>query len=237
MAWAKKLLSQYNRNGDPQQVMVYANGMETVPVVALLNGAGDVSAPATEAAQTVTNGYMQTMSGAMIAMAGSMAGVTSNTAATLETRVKAGTAYIASVGKLTLSLGILNMKATIENPSGSGKTLYVYALEVAQDGLALAWPSLLLNPTTNKPGGTAGTSKFNQNPGSANTTVALIKSAVEASTMSGGTDLGAIPIPTGRQVYRDHIYVLPPGTTLGMNLVGSIGLNGMIRAFYWEEPV
>lgn len=229
MAWMKKLLAQYNRNGDTQQVVVYANGMETVPVVALLNGAGDVSAPATEAAQTAANGYLAAMSASLAGMTGS--------AATLESRVKAGTAYIASVGKLTLSLGFLNLKATIENPAGSGKVLYVYALEIAQDGVALAWPSLLLNPTTNKPSGTAGTAKFNQNPGSPNTTVALIKSAVEAAAMSGGTDLGAVPIPTGRQVYRDHIYALPPGTVLGMNLAGAIGLNGTIRAFYWEEPV
>ncbi|QEG30274.1 hypothetical protein GobsT_50780 [Gemmata obscuriglobus] len=42
--------------------------------------------------------------------------------------------------------------------------------------------------------------------------------------MSGGTDPG--PISSARQLYREHIYALPPGT-----------LPGTIRAFCREEPV
>lgn len=152
---------------------------------------------------------------------------------TLEKRIRDGNAYVVSSGKIVLA-GAANMRMTLENPSGSGKVLYLYNIIVASDIGAMSWADFYLAPTTGLP----GTSKtpFNMNFASSNTSVALAKGDTNATALSGGTALMQVAVPgLVRTSFDRGIVQMPANTKLGINTVFGAAVNASVELYFWEE--
>lgn len=152
----------------------------------------------------------------------------------VETAQRAGRAFSASTSRLTLAAAG-NFRATIQNPTGSGKNVFVYKL--TGFATAIAWARLRVNPTTGLP----ATLRTNVNDfvGHPNTGVAVMRADTDLATaLGGGSDSGIdIGIPNGTRWMIETLKVIPPGITLGINAPVAGASDAVITAYWFEENV
>lgn len=135
-------------------------------------------------------------------------------------------------GRIALSLAG-NLRATVANPAGSGRLVYLPAISAF--ATATGWASIIRNPTTGLP---ASAARPHLNaflvPG-APPGVAVLKADTNASTpLGGGTDSGIVlGVPGGvREKIDLPPFVLYPGEVLGLNIpfagAADVSLTGYI---------
>lgn len=153
--------------------------------------------------------------------------------AALMTRM--GKAYVAGSGQQTTGgIGTTTMRGLLRNPTGSGKTIYVYCLESWSSGQT-GYGSLLINPTGSLP--TTAKTVNNTYVGYPNSPAAQVFFDTGAA-MTGGTDSGlTVPIPAGviNKVCLDAPFVLSPGVQLGLQAPFGGGTTAVITLYFWEE--
>lgn len=116
-----------------------------------------------------------------------------------------------------------SMRATVENPVGSGKLIQIHRLRIFVTS-SNETMILRVNPTTNLPAFVCGSpNRYVGGPAG----VAVIKVDAGAA-MSGGAVLPyEIPIASSDQTFTEFIVypgiTLPPGVTLGMNFLNDTG--------------
>lgn len=148
-------------------------------------------------------------------------------------RVGTGRFYMAGTGKLDLTVAG-NVRAVIENPAGSGRTVNV----VRMAGLAtgVGWADLFVNPTTGLPA-TAARPVTNAIVGGGQAPVAVVRADTSAVTaLGGGTATGVtLGVPSGARFSLDlPPLVLAPGVSLGVNDAFA-GSASLALSVYWFE--
>jgi hypothetical protein len=146
-----------------------------------------------------------------------------------------GRFFLSSTGKLALAAAG-NVRATLQNPAGSGRNLYVARIgSLASAGPA--WATVWLNPTTGLPS-SAARPHLNALVSGANTAgVGVMKADTDLTVpLAGGMDTGVvIGIPAGSRISLDlPPIVLVPGQTLGFNLPFT-GAADAVMSVYWGE--
>lgn len=151
-----------------------------------------------------------------------------------EALAQSGAVYFATSAKLDIGANEI-VRATIENPVGSGVNLILDHL-VSVQNIATAWAGIFINPTAGLP--TALLTARNAKVGHPSTPKAVIKVDDALAALSGGTEIATLGVETGRDVIDLPPLTLPPGYTLGVNLpVGLIATGAASFAVYWwEEP-
>lgn len=148
-------------------------------------------------------------------------------------KVVQGRFNIAGTGRLNLTVAG-NIRITISNPVGSGKTVSI--LRIACLATATGWASLILNPTTGLPV-SATRPILNAIAGGGIPPVAQVKVDTDVTTpLGGGTDTGVVlGIPTTERVeINTPPLVLGQGVTLGINVPFG-GASEMSGSVYWVE--
>jgi hypothetical protein len=141
--------------------------------------------------------------------------------------------FLAGTGPLVLALAG-NARATIGNPAGSGRNVYIARLVLFSNATGEA--SLFVNPTAGLPA-TGARSHLNGIVGAA-AGVAVLKADTSTTTaLSGGTDTGlimAFPVSTRVSVDMPPL-VLTPGVTLGINIPIAAASSRSVMSVYWFE--
>lgn len=127
----------------------------------------------------------------------------------------AGRLLIAGTGQLTLAVAG-NVRATLENPAGSGRNLLVLRFQ----GMATSagWATLRVNPTSGLP--VAAKAHLNSIVG-LGSGVGLVKADTDTATALGGGTASSVTLglPAGTRFLHDFTaapLVLTPGVTLGI---------------------
>ena len=156
--------------------------------------------------------------------------VTNSTA----TEIGTGKFQMYTTGRLELAVAG-NVRATITNPVGSGKTIKMHRLA----GLASAgpdWATLWINPTTGLPA-TAARTALNAIVGGGVPNVGQVKADTSATTpLGGGTDPGivfGIPAASRFELNLPPL-ILAAGVTLGIN-VPFAGAATAVMSVYTTE--
>ena len=159
----------------------------------------------------------------------------SATQSTIEQQVRAGNAFVWSPGKIAATT---NARLLISNPTGSGKTLYVYTHALTADVAAVSVATLFQNPSVGLPTlGAVAAGIANQNGSSATTSVAEVGADTNATAMAVGT--GSVitheaVVGIGRTAYPAALYVIPANATLGIG-IPIAAATGIIPELYWWE--
>lgn len=152
----------------------------------------------------------------------------------LAANVQQGNAYFGLSGKLSLALAG-NLRATFANPAGSGKRVFVPGIVVTHNAL-MAWGTLYTNPVTNLP--TTDRAMTNMRLGYNNPPASLFKVDTHLTqALSGGTTIGQVGIPTGRNIFEEHILLLEPGMSVGLNCPFLGIFDAEIIVYFWEEVI
>lgn len=146
--------------------------------------------------------------------------------------VRAGRLFLGGSGLQTLTAAG-NIRLAFTNPTGSGKTAYVYKL--SGGGSALIYAHLYVNPTAGVP--TAARPANNLYFGYPVTAVCALYADQNLTTaLSGGADSG-IDILFGANAdttFREYPIIIPAGVTLGVNIPFTGSGSGAFN-LYWEE--
>jgi hypothetical protein len=148
-------------------------------------------------------------------------------------RVAGGRFYVAGTGKRELAVSG-HVRAVIENPTGSGRTVNVVRLAGLATGTG--WADMFLNPTTGVPISTARP-VTNAIMGGGQAPVAVVRADTHALTaLSGGTATGAtLGVPSGAPFPLDlPPLVLAPGVTLGLTVAFAVSAS-LALSIYWYE--
>lgn len=145
--------------------------------------------------------------------------------------------FIVSVPRVTVAL-LANLRVIFRNPAGSGKDFMVTSLAIGTSASVLSYASMFINPTTGlpvantPPGNTipALCTYIGRNAGAAQTIY-----DTNATPLSGGVAVGEIPLMAGSYTrFNEGIYIIPPGTTMGINVAMAVNVNALIKLFYTE---
>lgn len=144
--------------------------------------------------------------------------------------------YLAGSGKMTLG-GAGTFKGVVQNPSGSGRMVYVW--QITGYATLAGWARLWINPTAGVPTA-AARPVTNAVIGASTGPVTTVR--VEGDTsltpvnLGGGSDTGielGIPANT-RFAIAAPPFILSPGVTLGIN-VPFAGAADVSLTAYWSE--
>lgn len=150
-----------------------------------------------------------------------------------EYNVRAGNAYIASTGVQAATAILGNFRITFQNPNGSGKTIYIYAIISEGTNGTLVFASAFATPTTGLPSSSVASANLAFNGASA---VAVIKADVNATALSGGTNFATIGIsPNTRSVIKESLFKIPANTLIGINVPFLGTVNANLTVYWWEE--
>lgn len=153
----------------------------------------------------------------------------------IEGAVRDGRAFKSSTARMTLAAAG-NVRATIQNPAGSGRRVLVYKLTGLATGTA--WARMRVNPTTGLP--VAARPVNNAYVGHPNTAVAQMKADTDLTVaLGGGTDSGLdVGIPSGsRWELKLEPMIIPAGVTLGVNVPFAGAADAVMTAYWIEEAV
>ena len=143
--------------------------------------------------------------------------------------------FVNGSGRLSAALAN-NLRATLQNPVGSGKNLFIYALTAFCT--VQAYGELRINPTTGLPVGLRTAS--NKRVGG-RASFAVMNADLNATTPLGGGSLAStvIAISPGRreEITLDHPFMLAPGITMGVGVPLSAAGDIVLNVSYWEENV
>lgn len=148
-------------------------------------------------------------------------------------KVDQARSFMAGSGLLTTGIGS-SIRATLENPGGSGKNLYVYSFTAFSS--AVSTLQLRIQPTTNLPAGVrTPTNKIIGGPAPS----ALMKADLGAA-MTGGTVASTeLRLPAGVRVEVDFDQPIrmAPGVMLGIGWSVGVGGDMNVNVSWWEDPV
>lgn len=151
---------------------------------------------------------------------------------TAEARVLSGQLFLAGTGNLTLSVAG-NVRMVLQNPAGSGKSLYIVKLDAF--ATAVGFAELLVNPTAGVP--TAARPVNNAMFGALTAAVGLLFADTSAATaLSGGVDSG-VSVGVGNNNLTSYPLpplVVPPGVSLGLALPFTGSANATVNLFWYE---
>lgn len=146
-----------------------------------------------------------------------------------------GSVFLAGTGNLALTVAG-NARLAFANPSGSGKTAFVFALSIM--ATASGFGELYVNPTAGVPTATRPANNvYIGNPAAA---VCVVTADTNATTaLSGGTDSG-VAIGIAANTHETFLSDLPPlvvpaGITLGINVPFSATTSNTSVNVYWFE--
>lgn len=151
-----------------------------------------------------------------------------------ESQARAGKAFIASTGQVILAAAG-HFRLTMQNPSASGKTIYLYKL-VAFASAGPAYGDVYVNPTAGLPATAKAVS--NEFIGHSTTAVAVIKADSNLVTpLSGGTASGITVVVTNsrRETFDLAPMIIPAGVTVGINVPFTGAATAVVNAYFWEE--
>lgn len=151
---------------------------------------------------------------------------------TVESKASAGAVYLSGTGNIALSVAG-NLRLTIANPTGSGKTLYIYRLSTYSSAAGFA--GLFVNPTLGLPVGVRPVNNvYVGNPTVGKGVVNADENATTA--LGGGTDTGVtFGIPAGNHSIFDlPPLIVPAGVTLGVNVPFTGAANATLNAYWYE---
>jgi hypothetical protein len=138
----------------------------------------------------------------------------------------AGNVFMWSSGVISGLVALTNIRAYINNPVGSGKTLYIFSLVIDNGGTGGLYASVMANPTTNLP--TTAKAGINMNMGASSTT-AITCFADTGTAMTGGVTVpSAFAAPNMRTEFLEdqQIFVVPAGSKIGINVpIIGVGIN------------
>lgn len=149
-------------------------------------------------------------------------------------KVGEGKFFLAGSGKRTLSLAG-NFRATLENPAGSGKTLYVVRLSAF--ATATGWARLFVNPTTGLPTA-APRYELNAVLGHPNPAVAVLRADTDTTVaLGGGTDTEIdLAVPANERVEVDMPpLVVAAGNVVGINVPFAGAADSTMNVYWYEE--
>lgn len=150
-----------------------------------------------------------------------------------ESRVRSGQAYIVSTGPQNLS-SILggNFNILLSNPTGSGKTCYVYNLVTESTAAVMVFATAIAIPTTGLPTTAITPNNIAFTGGSAVTT---FKWNVSATAMGGGTTFATIGAPPNVREIK-NLYKIPAGVSIGILVAfGATTVTANFTCYFWEE--
>lgn len=154
-----------------------------------------------------------------------------------EVAVMQGKAFIASSGKVVTSKAE-NIRVLFNNPAAAGKTLVVNSVAIMNDIGYATWAELFVNPIQGLPNTRINLVKnaiFT--PGNSNNATALEVYADFHTT----TPIGGVPVafnlavsPSRREVFREGVFVVQPGVSIGINLSFK-GAGSLEVTIYYRE--
>jgi hypothetical protein len=150
--------------------------------------------------------------------------------------VATGRFYMAGTGKRELAVSG-HVRAVIQNPVGSGRTVNVVRLAGLATGVG--WADMFLNPTAGVPT-SAPRPVTNALMGSGEASVAVVRADTDAATaLSGGTATGAtLGIPSGAPFPLDlPPLVLEPGSTLGLTVAFGVAAALALSIYWYEDDI
>lgn len=144
----------------------------------------------------------------------------------------AGRRFGTASGEITIGANE-HVRATIENPAGSGKVVRVEELIFTQN-VGYAPVNFHINPTAGLP--TTVRDPGNQRIGHPGVAKAVVKIDKSLTALSGGTDTHMDALfPPGREV-NDEPLEIPAGVIVGINVpVGLLGTGKASLTVYWTE--
>lgn len=149
-----------------------------------------------------------------------------------EALAQSGAYFFATSAKLDIGASEI-VRATIENPAGSGVNLVLDDL-VSVQNIGTAWATVHVNPTAGLP--TTLLTNRNAKVGHAGTAKAVIKVDDSLTALSGGEQIATMGVEIGRDVVDLPPLTVPPGVTIGLNIpVGLISTGASSFAVYWWE--
>lgn len=154
---------------------------------------------------------------------------------TFEQRVRVGNCYTVTSPNLTAGL-LTNIRATIQNPSGSARNFYIYCFESFIGSSGMFFADIVQNPSIGTP--TTVITAVNQNLASANTASAVIKCDASNTALAPGTGtkLYTMGLPgNARTPFKEQLLVIPPNMTLGINIPILLVANVGFKIDFWEE--
>ncbi len=143
-----------------------------------------------------------------------------------------GRFFLSGTGRLSLAAAG-NVRCTIQNPVGSGKTISI--IRIAGLSTGTGWASLYVNPTNGLP--VPARIVSNAVMGGGLPPIGVVRADVDLATpLSGGLDTGLVlGIPANSRVSIDGPpFVLGQGVTLGINIPFA-GAADAALSVYWRE--
>ncbi len=148
--------------------------------------------------------------------------------------------FFAGSGKWSLAAAG-DLKASIQNPSNSGRNVFIDRIAALATGTA--WAGFFINPTAGVP--TTTPRRANNAVIGAPNGLAVIRIESRLSTdigtspLGGGTDTGlTLGIPANQRVSLElPPLVLAPGVVLGLNIPFAGAADASMSLYWWEEDV
>lgn len=143
--------------------------------------------------------------------------------------------FMAGTGVQTAALAT-NLRATLQNPGGSGKNLYIYSFTAHVTVAATL--TLRINPTSGLPAGAR--TPTNKLVGGAAASAVMLADLNAATPLGGGT-LSSTELMLAAnsrvEINFDHPLRLGAGLTLGIGVPLSAAGSVNVNVSWWEDPV
>lgn len=158
----------------------------------------------------------------------------SNVQQSVQKAYNEGRLRLGSTTQLSPSTGEA-LRATLENPSGSGLTFHIVAI-VTTSTAGPVFAGLYENPTNGLPTTTRDIHDANRAVDSQ--TVGVLNADTGGTELSGGTDMNIeFGLEAGVTEKRNVLYTIPEGDTIGLNASGStiVGESASMNIWYMVE--
>lgn len=150
------------------------------------------------------------------------------------TRAVAQDSFMCGSSRLTAGAAS-NLRATLENPAGATRNMFVYSFTVLSTVAATL--SLLIGPTAGLP--TTARTPVNRKIGG-RASAALMNADMNITALSGGTTAStqlALPANTRIEVTFDHPLIMAPTVKLGVSVPLATGGDVNLNIAWWEELI
>lgn len=148
------------------------------------------------------------------------------------TYTSSGQAWVASTAYTNLTLGNY-LRLVVANPTGSGKTLYLYNISVSSNNLGASNFKLYRNPTTVVTGTTVTPLNQHMYDG-------IFTSVANVNFDTSGTDLSGVvqkyvpSLSNQEENYDQELYTIGAGWSLGISVRALLTTN-LIITLDWVE--
>lgn len=151
-----------------------------------------------------------------------------------EGKARNGQAFTSGTGQLTLTAAG-NLRGTLTNPAGSGKSLYLYKLSVFSSS-ATGFARMRINPTSGLP--TMLRPSNNNFIGHPTKAVGELRADTDLTTpLAGGADSGIEFAFASGETRETELppFIVSPGLTLGLAVPFAGASTVIANVYWWEE--